>query len=54
MHKTNSSKFGHGTFEDRPLDNAELNAVTGGLPEFERGVSGPPSVRSVYSNVTSS
>jgi hypothetical protein len=31
MHKTNSSKFGHGTFEDRPLDDAELNAVTGGL-----------------------
>jgi hypothetical protein len=29
MHKTNTSKFGHGTFEDRPL--AELNAVTGGL-----------------------
>ena len=31
MHRTNSSKFGHGTFEDRPLDDAELNAVTGGL-----------------------
>jgi len=26
-----SSEFGHGTFEDRPLDDAELNAVTGGL-----------------------
>ena len=37
MHKTNSLKFGHFTFEDRPLDDAELNAVTGGLPEFERG-----------------
>jgi len=31
MHKTNSSKFGHGTLEDRPLDDVELNAVTGGL-----------------------
>jgi hypothetical protein len=31
MHKTNTSKCGHGTFEDRPLDDAELNAVTGGL-----------------------
>ena len=31
MHKTSTSKFGHGTFEDRPLDDAELNAVTGGL-----------------------
>ena len=31
MHKTNTSKFGHGTLEDRPLDEAELNAVTDGL-----------------------
>ena len=31
MHKTDTSKLGHGTFDDRPLDDAELNAVTGGL-----------------------
>jgi hypothetical protein len=32
MSKTNdTSKLGHATFENRPLDSAELNAVTGGL-----------------------
>jgi hypothetical protein len=35
MSKTNdTSKLGHATFENRPLDNAELNAVTGGREEF--------------------
>jgi hypothetical protein len=32
MHKTNSSKFGHGTFEDHgTLADSELDAVTGGI-----------------------
>ena len=47
MHKTNTSKFGHGTFEDRPLGDAELNAVTGASYEevkfeyTERTLGGP-------------
>ena len=41
MHKTNTSKFGHGTFEDRPFDDAELNAVTGGFEYTERTLGGP-------------
>ena len=30
MHKINGSKFGHGTFEDRPLDDAELMRLRAG------------------------
>jgi len=57
MHKTNSSKFGHGTFEDRPLDDAELNAVTGGLSyeevtfEYTERTLGGPDTRRASGNV---
>jgi bacteriocin-like protein len=35
MRKTDhTSNFGHGTFEDRTLDDKELDAVTGGMLYF--------------------
>ena len=54
MNKTNTSKFGHGTFEDRPLDDAELNAVTGGLSyeevtfEYTERTLGGPDTRPAF------
>jgi hypothetical protein len=40
MSKTDhTSNFGHGTFEDRALDDAELIAVTGGKPATGGGKS---------------
>ena len=50
MHKTNTSEFGHGTFEDRPLGDAELNAVAGGFEYTERTLGGPDT-RHVGGNV---
>ena len=36
MRKTDhTSNFGHGTFEDRTLDDKELDAVTGGMLYFD-------------------
>jgi hypothetical protein len=36
-HKTNDTpKLGHGTFEDRTLDDIELDAVTGGASAASR------------------
>jgi len=57
MNKTNASKFGHGRFEDRPLDDAELNAVTGGQSyeevtfEYTERTLGGPDTRRASGNV---
>jgi hypothetical protein len=57
MNKTNTSKFGHGRFEDRPLDDAELNAVTGWQSyeevtfEYTERTLGGPDTRRASGNV---